>query len=105
MSEEVDKLTELEDKLIAAAEKAVTELIKIAEAPILKKGGYDPDDEVAAEKMKNAASAKKASLFDAYDIIDKTRERKKLRDEADGKAPEEIIKKNVDISFAEGRAK
>ena len=52
MSEEVDRVRQLKEKLIESGYKAVEELIKVAEAPIIKKKGFDPTDELAAEKMK-----------------------------------------------------
>lgn len=106
MSEEVNRLRELKEKLIESGYKAVEELIKVAEAPIIKKKGVDLSDELAAEKMKNAAAAKKTAMFDAYDILDKIHEQEKLLKAADGEpVEEEKPKKNTDIGFAEDRAK
>ena len=106
MSEEIDRIRELKEKLIQSGYKAVEELIKVAEAPIIKKKGLDLNDELAAEKMKNAAAAKKTAMFDAYDILEKIHEQEKLLKAADGEpVQEEKPKKNTDINFAEGRAK
>lgn len=106
MSEEIDRIRELKEKLIQSGYKAVEELIKVAEAPIIKKKGIDLNDELAAEKMKNAAAAKKTAMFDAYDILEKIHEQEKLLKAADGElVQEEKPKKNTDINFAEGRAK
>lgn len=106
MSEEVDRARELQEKLIESGYKAVEELIKVAEAPIIKKKGVDLTDELAAEKMKNAAAAKKTAMFDAYDILDKIKEQEKLLKAADGESIEEDKpKKSTDLNFAEGRAK
>ena len=107
MSEEVDRVRQLKEKLIESGYKAVEELIKVAEAPIIKKkGGVDLNDDLAAEKMKNAAAAKKTAMFDAYDILDKVQEQEKLLKAADGKeVEEEKPKKSTDIGFAEKRAK
>jgi len=107
MSEEVDKIRELKEKLIQSGYKAVEELIKVAEAPIIKKkGGVDLSDDLAAEKMKNAAAAKKTAMFDAYDILEKIHEQEKLLEAADADVSnDEPIKKSTDINFAEGRAK
>jgi hypothetical protein len=105
MSDKVDKLSELEQELLDAAEKAVSELIKVAKAPIIK-GKIDMDNDVAVDKLKNAASAKKTAMFDAFDIIDKTRERRKILSKGDGEESEEdkIEKKVGGLNFAEGRA-
>lgn len=106
MSEEVDRVRELKERLIESGYKAVAELIKVAEAPIIKSKSFDPTDELAAEKMKNAAAAKKTAMFDAYDILDKVQEQEKLLKAADGKeVEEEKPKKSTDIGFAEKRAK
>jgi hypothetical protein len=106
MSEEIDRIRELKEKLIQSGYKAVEELIKVAEAPIIKKKGIDLSDELAAEKMKNAAAAKKTAMFDAYDILEKIHEQEKLLKAADGEpTQEEKPKKKPEINFAEGRAK
>ena len=49
-----NKIEDRKRKLIDAGYKAVDELIKVAEAKILK---YENDDELGAEKMTNAADA------------------------------------------------
>lgn len=59
--------------------KAVQELIKVAEAPIISNDGRTlvedgvetpvVDDELSAEKLKNAAAAKKLAIFDAFEIL------------------------------------
>lgn len=105
MSEKVDRIRQLREKLIESGYKAVEELIKVAEAPIIKKKGFDPTDELAAEKMKTAAAAKKTAMFDAYDIIEKVQEQEKLLNAVDGVVEEEKPKKSTDIGFAERRAK
>lgn len=54
-------------KIIAAGHKAVEELIKVAEESIL-----DPDNDgndLAADKLKNAAATKKLAIFDAFEIL------------------------------------
>jgi hypothetical protein len=54
-------------KIIAAGHKAVEELIKVAEDSILNPNG-DGDD-LAADKLKNAAATKKLAIFDAFEIL------------------------------------
>jgi hypothetical protein len=104
MPEEIDNLSKLEQELFDAAEKAVAELIKVAKAPIIK-GKVDMDDDVAVDKLKNAASAKKTAMFDAFDIIDKTRERRDILSKGDGKSEEAKQKEKVGgLNFAEDRA-
>lgn len=56
-------------KIIAAGHKAVLELIKVAEESIL-----NPDmdgDDLAADKLKNAAATKKLAIFDAFEILNR----------------------------------
>lgn len=67
LSRSTDKLR---DKLIKSGRRAVEELIKVAEEPIVefKKG---EDLGLAADRLKNAAAAKKLAIFDAFEILDK----------------------------------
>ena len=58
-------------RIISAGYKAVDELIKIAEEEIIKP---NPDDELAADRLKNAAATKKLAIFDAFAILDKIEE-------------------------------
>ena len=66
---------EIKLKIIAAGHKAVEQLIKVAEENIIKK---DSDDELAADRLKNAAMTKKLAIFDAFEILNRIepRERK-----------------------------
>jgi hypothetical protein len=60
---------EVKLKIISAGYKAVTELIKVAEESIL-----NPDmegDDLAADKLKNAAATKKLAIFDAFEILNR----------------------------------
>ena len=86
-------------RLIAAAEKGVDELIKILEAPILVNRS-----DVSAEKMKNAAQAKKLAFIDAIEMLDKISNEKDKAEEAElhkgkeipsGRFAESNAKKNV----------
>ena len=56
---------ELKIKIIAAGKRAVEQLIKVALEDIIKP---DPEDELAADRLKNAAATKKLCIFDAFDI-------------------------------------
>ncbi len=53
-------------RIIKAGEKAVKELIKVAEEDIIKP---EIDDELAADRLKNAAASKKLAIFDAFEIL------------------------------------
>ena len=60
--------TELKAQVIAAGYTAVEQLIKVAKEDIIKP---DAEDELAADKLKNAAATKKLCIFDAFDILNK----------------------------------
>jgi ASC-1-like (ASCH) protein len=62
------KAEELKIKIIEAGKKAVEQLIKVAKEDIIKP---DPEDELAADRLKNAAATKKLAIFDAFDILSK----------------------------------
>ena len=53
-------------QIIQAGKKAVEQLIKVAKEDIIK---HDPEDELAADRLKNAAATKKLAIFDAFDIL------------------------------------
>ena len=72
------------------------ELIKVAKEPIV-----DSDDDISADRLKNAAATKKLAIFDAFEILNRIEEEENL---LEGKAPEEAEKK-VFKGFAEGRSK
>jgi|TARA_R110000803_G_scaffold17057_1_gene46488 hypothetical protein len=59
---------ELKVEIIAAGKKAVKELIRVAKEDIIKP---DLEDELAADRLKNAAATKKLAIFDAFDILNK----------------------------------
>jgi len=86
-------------KIIAAGHRAVQELIKVAEESILK-----PDqegDDLAADKLKNAAATKKLAIFDAFEILNRIElERESL--EAIDKG---VSKTDTKQGFAERRSK
>lgn len=88
-------------RVINAGERAVEELIKVAEEEIIT---GDPDDDLAADRLKNAAATKKLAIFDAFEILQRIeQERNKL----DGKDESEASGgKNTGFqSFAETRGR
>ena len=87
---------ETKKKIIQAGQKAIEELIKVAKEKIV-----DSDDDVSADRLKNAAATKKLAIFDAFEILNRIQEEENL---LEGKAPEEA-KKKVFKGFAEGRSK
>jgi hypothetical protein len=56
-------------KIIAAGHKAVLELIKVAEDPILHSDSEA--DDLSSDKLKNAAATKKLAIFDAFEILNR----------------------------------
>tara|TARA_Y100001972_G_C7608689_1_gene305078 strand:- start:513 stop:791 length:279 start_codon:yes stop_codon:yes gene_type:complete len=88
---------ELKLQIIEAGEKAVKQLIKVAKEDIIK---YDKDDELAADRLKNAAATKKLCIMDAFEIIKRIEEEKNL---LEGKVIEN--KNNTPKGFAESRSK
>ena len=66
---------EFKEKIIAAAEKAIVELILVAKEPIIG-GGAETD--LSADKLKNAAATKKLAIMDAFDILKRIQEEKNM---------------------------
>ncbi len=92
------KSEELKKKIIEAGRKAVEQLIKVAKEDIIK---HDPEDELAADRLKNAAATKKLAVFDAFDIlnkIDQEQENINLSNNTD-------VKVETKQGFAERRSK
>jgi len=91
----MEESNELKRKIIAAGRKAVEQLIKVAEERIIKQ---DPEDDLAADRLKNAAATKKLALFDALEILS--------RMDAEEESIDYVDNNNKSSSgFAERRAK
>jgi len=104
MAEEKSRIRQRKEKLIEAGYKAVDELIQVLEAPIVKKRGEAED--LAAEKMKNAAAAKKMALDDSFSILTTIQEKENEILEEDGLLPEEkktTPKKEIKFDGPESR--
>ena len=82
--------------IIQAGHKAVEELIKVAKEAIV-----DSDDDISADRLKNAAATKKLAIFDAFEILNRIDEEKAM---LDGKVKEETEPKAFG-GFAEKRSK
>ena len=82
--------------IIQAGYRAVDELIKVAKEPIV-----ETEDDISADRLKNAAATKKLAIFDAFEILNRIQEEENL---LEGKTPEETKKKTFK-GFAEGRSK
>jgi hypothetical protein len=64
-------IKEIKQKIIDSGYRAVEHLIKVANEEIIKP---DPEDELSADKLKNAAATKKLAIFDAFDILSRIEE-------------------------------
>jgi hypothetical protein len=62
----MSKTKEIKLRIIAAGEQAVEQLIKVAQEQIIN---HDPEDQLAADRLKNAAATKKLAIFDAFEIL------------------------------------
>jgi len=82
--------------IIAAGHKAVLELIKVAEEAILNNG----DEDLSADKLKNAAATKKLAIFDAFEILARIEDETKMIEEASKETTAKPFK-----GFAEGRSR
>ena len=89
-------IKERKRSIIQAGYKAVEELIRVAEEKIIT----DSEDDLTADKLKNAAATKKLSIFDAFEILSRIQEEEALLED---KAVEK--KKSTISGFAERRSK
>ena len=87
---------ETKKKIIQAGQKAVEELIKVAKEKIV-----DSDDDVSADRLKNAAATKKLAIFDAFEILKRLEEEEQILSEK----PKDKKEERSFRGFAEGRSK
>ena len=86
---------EKKKNIIQAGYRAVDELVKVAKEPIV-----ETEDDVSADRLKNAAATKKLAIFDAFEILN--------RIEAEQAMLDGIVKETKQESlggFAERRSK
>lgn len=88
---------ELKSSIIQAGYKAVKELIRVAEEEIIVEGG---EDELAADRLKNAAASKKLAIFDAFEILNRVEAEKNFLENKPNEEREVSFK-----GFAEKRSK
>jgi len=88
-------IKETKSNIIQAGYKAVDELIRVAEEKIIT----NTDEDVSADRLKNAAATKKLAIFDAFEILNRIEEEKAI---LQNKPREE--KKKVFKGFAEKRS-
>ena len=82
--------------IILAGQVAVDELIKVAKEPIV-----DGEDDITADRLKNAAATKKLAIFDAFEILTRIKAEQDMLDEK----PKKKKKETTFRGFAEGRSK
>ena len=87
---------ETKRNIIQAGQKAVKELIKVAEEAIV-----GSEEDLSADKLKNAAATKKLAIFDAFEILARIESEENLLNEK----PEEVKEEKAFRGFAEGRSK
>tara|TARA_R100000900_G_scaffold55486_2_gene45038 strand:- start:505 stop:780 length:276 start_codon:yes stop_codon:yes gene_type:complete len=89
-------IKETKKSIIQAGHKAVEELIKVAKEAIV-----DSDDDISADRLKNAAATKKLAIFDAFEILNRIQTEEDILNEK----PKEDTKEKTYKGFAERRAK
>ena len=87
---------ETKKKIIQAGQKAIEELIKVAKEKIV-----DSDDDVSADRLKNAAATKKLAIFDAFEILNRIQ----IEEDMLNEKPKEVKEQKTFKGFAEGRSK
>ena len=85
---------ELKLEIIEAGKRAVKQLVKVAKEDIIK------NDELAADRLKNAAATKKLAIFDAFEILNRIELEKELLNN-----PEDKNDTKTKQGFAERRSK
>ena len=90
-------IKETKKSIIQAGHKAVEELINVAKEKIVT----GTEDDVSADRLKNAAATKKLAIFDAFEILNRIQEEENMLEDK----PVEEKKEKVFKGFAEGRSK
>ena len=86
---------ETKKSIIAAGREAIKELVKVAKEKIV-----DSEEDISADRLKNAAATKKLCIFDAFEILNKIQEEEQMIADSNHKADKPTFK-----GFAEGRSK
>ena len=83
------------ESIIQAGYRAVDELVKVAKEAIMQ-----TEDDVSADRLKNAAATKKLAIFDAFEILNRIETEKSLLENKPVQA-----KENSFSGFAEKKSK
>ena len=86
---------ETKKSIIAAGREAIKELVKVAKEKIV-----DSEEDISADRLKNAAATKKLCIFDAFEILNRIQEEEGMINEAINDSSKPVFK-----GFAEGRSK
>jgi ASC-1-like (ASCH) protein len=89
-------IKETKKNIIRAGQKAVEELIKVAEEKIL-----DGSEDISADRLKNAAATKKLAIFDAFEILSRIEEEERILEDR----PKADTEEKKFTGFAEKRSK
>ena len=89
-------IKETKKNIIQAGQKAVEELIKVAKEKIV-----DSDDDISADRLKNAAATKKLAIFDAFEILTRIEEEERILEDK----PKKELKATEFKGFAENRSR
>ena len=68
---------ETKKSIIAAGREAIKELVKVAKEKIV-----DSEEDISADRLKNAAATKKLCIFDAFEILNRIQEEESMINEA-----------------------
>ncbi len=90
-------IKETKKNIILAGQIAVEELIKVAKEAIV-----DSDEDISADRLKNAAATKKLAIFDAFEILKRIEEEDNI---LENKIPVDTEKDVSFGGFAERRSK
>ena len=90
-------IKETKKNIILAGQIAVDELIKVAKEAIV-----DSDEDISADRLKNAAATKKLAIFDAFEILKRIEEEDNI---LENKVPVDTEKDVSFGGFAERRSK
>tara|TARA_R110000824_G_C15172150_1_gene673015 strand:+ start:1127 stop:1402 length:276 start_codon:yes stop_codon:yes gene_type:complete len=89
-------IKETKKNIILAGQIAVEELIKVAKEAIV-----DSNEDISADRLKNAAATKKLAIFDAFEILQRIQEEENKINEK----PKEEKEEKAFKGFAERRSK
>ena len=85
-------IKETKKLIIQAGHRAVEELINVAKEKIIT----NTEDDVSADRLKNAAATKKLAIFDAFEILNRIQEEENI---LEGKRLYRVLNKFITIKY------